>query len=53
MLRLWVALMLLSILLVDSWRVCNVAQLAYAAIGDGVTKDTHAIQAARRECDEV
>lgn len=46
-------LSLLVPLFVNSWRVCNVAELPYAAIGDGVSKDTHAIQSALSECDEV
>jgi len=35
------------------WRVCNVAELPYAAVGDGLTKDTHAIRTAIANCDEV
>lgn len=37
----------------SAWRVCDVTEPLYSAVGDGVTSDTAAIRSALANCDEV
>ena len=46
-------LLLLQLGLTDGWRVCDITQPPYGAVGNGIAKDTIALRSALADCDHV